>query len=112
MNGPPPTDRPAAPDVDRLPDGPGVTHLDPSDPAAPYYDLLSKLRSPLTLRDLMIEPVRTGYIGQAHRVDPADLPPSAARLYPQVAVSEVRVPSPAGRCAARSSASPARARGR
>jgi len=40
------------------------------------------MRSPLTLRDVMILPVRTGYVSD--KIDPADLPPSA----------EVHVPSP------------------
>src|SRR5438132_11421220 len=87
----------SAPFVDQLPDGPGVSKIDPSDPAAPLYQLLAKMRSPVTLRDLMIHPVRTGYIGQENPIDPADLPKSAAELYPDVRVSEVAVPSPAGR---------------
>ena len=84
----------AAIPADRRGDGPGVSRIDPADPAAPLYQLLAKLRSPLTLRDLMIAPVRTGYIGQGHEVDPKELPPSAAELYPEVAVEEVHVPSP------------------
>src|SRR5262249_43723985 len=52
------------PFVDQRPDGPGVSKIDPSDPAAPMYRLLAKMRSPVTLRDLMIHLVRTGYIGQ------------------------------------------------
>ena len=87
---------PAAIPVDRRKDGPGVTRLDPSDPAAPYYNLLSKLRNPVALRMLMIEPVRTGYIGQGHKVDPSALPPAAEQLYPKVSVSEVYVPSEKG----------------
>jgi len=83
--------------VDPSVDAPGVSHIDPTDPAASYYRLLAKLRSPLTLRELMIQPVRTGYIGQNHRIDPRDLPPSAAQLYPEVAVSELFVPSQARR---------------
>jgi acetyl esterase len=55
------------------------------------------MRSPVTLRDLMIHPVRVGYIGQEKPIDPAELPKSAADLYPDVRVSEVAVPSPAGR---------------
>jgi acetyl esterase len=50
----------ASPFVDRLPDGPGVSRIDPTDPAAPMYRLLARMRSPVTLRDLMIHPVRTG----------------------------------------------------
>ena len=88
---------PAAQDVDRLPGGPGVSTIDPSDPAAPYFQLLSRLRSPLTLRELMIRPVRTGYIGQGQPMDPHLLPPSAAELYPQVRVEELHVPCPLGR---------------
>jgi acetyl esterase len=61
------------------------------------YRLLAKMRSPVTLRDLMIHPVRTGYIGQEQPLTAADLPKSAAELYPEIGVSEVAVPSPAGR---------------
>jgi hypothetical protein len=86
-----------APFVDQRPNGPGVSKVDPSDPAAPMYRLLAKMRSPVTLRDLMIHPVRTGYIGQEQPLTAAELPKSAAELYPQIGVSEVAVPSPAGR---------------
>jgi acetyl esterase len=85
-----------APFIDQLPNGPGVSSINPSDPAAPMYQLLAKMRSPVTLRDLMIHPVRTGYIGQEKPLDPADLPQSAAELYPDVRVFEVAIPSPAG----------------
>src|SRR5262245_65429206 len=61
------------------------------------YRLLAKMRSPVTLRDLMIQPVRTGYIGQQQPLTAADLPKSAGELYPEIGVSEVAVPSPAGR---------------
>ncbi len=40
--------------VEHLTDGPGVSHIDPDDPAAPNYELISRLRTPLTLRDIMI----------------------------------------------------------
>src|SRR5258706_5669250 len=86
-----------APFVDQRPDGRGVPKIEPSDPAAPVYRLLAKMRSPVTLRDLMIHPVRTGYIGQEQPLAAADLPKSAAELYPEIGVSEVAVPSPAGR---------------
>src|SRR5438094_6565801 len=66
---------PAEIPVDERTDGPGVLRIDPNDPAAPIYRLLKKMRSPLTLRDMMILPVRTGYISD--KIDPADLPPSA-----------------------------------
>src|SRR5215467_2675784 len=42
-------------------------------------------------------PVRTGYIGQEQPITAADLPKSAAELYPKIGVSEVAVHSPAGR---------------
>jgi acetyl esterase len=45
----------------------------------------------------MIQPVRTGYIGQDHPIDPHLLPPSAKDLYPQIGVEPLIVPSPAGR---------------
>ncbi len=85
------------PFVDQLPNGTGESHIDPADPAAPYYRLLSHLRSPLTLRELMIQSVRTGYIGQDHPIDPKLLPPSAKDLYPEVVVSPLMVPCPLGR---------------
>ena len=81
--------------VDEREDGPGVSHIDPADPAAPYYQLLNRLRHPLTLRQLMIQPVRQGYIG-GDTIDPATLPPGAGTLYPQVRVTEQLVPSEAG----------------
>jgi hypothetical protein len=49
-----------SPFVDQLADGPGVSRIDPSDPAAPMYRLLALMRSPVASRDLMIQPVRTG----------------------------------------------------
>jgi acetyl esterase len=85
---------PVAASEDQPPGGPGVSHLAPDDPAAAYYALLAHLRQPLTLREIMIQPVRTGYIGGA-ATPPAVLPPSAAELYPEVAVSEVRIAGPA-----------------
>lgn len=92
------TDEPRvdAPFVDGLPDGPGLSTIDGADPAAPYFRLLSHLRSPLTLRELMIRSVRSGYIGQGGPPDPALMPPGAADLYPHVAVEALVVPSPAG----------------
>lgn len=73
----------------------GLSSIKPNDPAAPYLQLLARLRHPLTLRELMIMPVRNGYIGQdAPAV--TDLPPSAAALYPDVAVTEVSVAGPGG----------------
>src|SRR5258707_13334586 len=86
-----------APFVDKRPDGPGVSKIDPSDPAAPVYRLLAKMRSPVTLRDLMIHPVRTGYIGQEQPLAAADLPKSAGELYPEIGVAVVAGPLPAVR---------------
>jgi acetyl esterase len=82
--------------VDQRSDGPGVSKIDPTDPAAPFYQLLAAMRSPLALRDIMIYPVRTGYIGQAKPIDPKDLPKSAAELYPDIRVAQISVPSAAG----------------
>jgi acetyl esterase len=96
---------------DQKQEGPGVSHIDPSDPAAPYYELLARLRSPLTLRDIMIKPVRTGYIGQQNPIPASSLPPTAAELYPYIIVSEVHVASRSGpiRCQVYSAASTGRA---
>jgi acetyl esterase len=88
--------RKLTPFVDQLPNGPGIARIDPADPAAPMYRLLARMRSPVALRDIMIHPVRTGYIGQEHPIDPAELPKSAAELYPDIRVSELAVPSQAG----------------
>ena len=71
----------ASPFVDQLADGLGVSRIDPIDPAAPMYRLLALMRSPVALRDLMLQPVRTGYIGQEKPIDPAELPKGAAELY-------------------------------
>jgi acetyl esterase len=81
--------------VDQRTDGPGVTRIDPADPAAPLYQLLAKIRSPLTLRDTMILPVRTGYIGQDHPSGAAALP-HWDHMFPEVVVEQIGVPSPAG----------------
>ena len=77
--------------VDQRTDGPGVTRIDPDDPAASMYRLLAKVRAPLTLRDTMIMPVRFGYAGQTP--PDAGAMPSWDHLFPGVAVSEIRVPS-------------------
>ena len=86
-----------SPFVDQLAGGPGVSRIDPADPAAPMYRLLALMRTPVALRDLMLQPVRTGYIGQEKPINPAELPKSAAELYPDIRVSELDVPSPLGR---------------
>lgn len=90
------TTKPNGTPVDERTDGPGCSHIDPRDPAAPNYELISRLRSPLTLREIMIQPVRTGYIGHDHPIDPALLPPSGAQLFPDIAVDQVYAVSPDG----------------
>ena len=87
--------------VDELKDGPGVTHLNSKDPAFPFYKVLEAMRFPLTLRETMIGPVRTGYIGQDHQLDPSLIPPSGASLFPEIKMTECDVPSSDGpiRCA-------------
>jgi acetyl esterase len=80
--------------VDQRADGPGVTHIDTADPAAPMYQLLGKLRVPLTLRDTMIMPVRFGYAGQTPP-DPNAVPKWDG-MFPNVVVSEIMVPSANG----------------
>ena len=82
-------------DVDRRPDGPGVTHIDSTDPAAPMYQLLARLRKPVALRDIMIRPVREGYAGQ-DLPDVATVLPPWEHLFPGQMVSELRVQTPDG----------------
>ena len=82
--------------VDARADGPGVVRIFEDDPAAPFYRLLSKLRAPVAMRDMMMAPVRACYRGEGLAIDPAELPPGAAQLYPQVSVSTLAVPSDAG----------------
>lgn len=85
-----------SPFVDERADGPGVSRINPLDPAASFYQLLAKLRAPLAMRDMMIAPVRACYRGEGVAIDPAELPKSAAELYPQIAVSTLAIPSDAG----------------
>jgi acetyl esterase len=82
--------------VDARADGPGVIRISDEDPAAPFYRLLSKLRAPVAMRDMMMAPVRACYRGEGLAIDLAELPPGAAQLYPQVSVSTLAVPSDAG----------------
>ncbi len=92
-------DQPAKPQgtpVDQLADGPGVSRIDPNDPAAPNYELVAQLRGALSLREMMIEPVRTGYLGKDEQIDPKLLPPSPQELFPNVMVEQVFAPSPDG----------------
>jgi acetyl esterase len=87
---------PRATPVDQLADGPGMSRIDPNDPAAPNYELVARLRGALSLREMMIQPVRTGYLGKDDPVDPKDLPPSPEELFPDVEVEQCYAPSPDG----------------
>ncbi|MGJ0397069.1 MAG: alpha/beta hydrolase [Methylocystis sp.] len=82
--------------VDERADGPGAASFSQSDPAARFYRVLMKLRAPVTMRDMMMAPVRACYRGEGLAIDPSELPLGAAQLYPQVTVSTVAVPSDAG----------------
>ena len=44
--------------VDERVDGPEVVRISDDDPAAPFYRLLTKLRAPVAMRDMMMAPVR------------------------------------------------------
>jgi acetyl esterase len=75
----------------------GLSYVDPTDPAMPMYRLLANLRSPVALRDLMIRPVRTGYIGEGYTPpDPSMVPESGAEAEPDVDVSQVYLPIDGG----------------
>jgi acetyl esterase/lipase len=50
----------------------------------------------VSLREIMIHPVRTGYLGQDDPIDPKLLPPSAEELFPNVVVTQTFAPSPDG----------------
>jgi acetyl esterase len=79
--------------VDKRTDGPGVTRIDANDPAAPMYRLLAEILSPVTLRDMMILPVRTGYAGQTPPAGP-EVIPRWDHMFPDGMVEEIGVPSP------------------
>ncbi|AFM17397.1 esterase/lipase [Mycolicibacterium chubuense NBB4] len=70
----------------------GLSYIDPADPALPMYEVIANNRRPVALRDLMIEPVRSGYIGDGHQPDPALVPPSGAEAVPGVSVDQVYLP--------------------
>lgn len=71
----------------------GLDYVSADDPAWPDYRVIANNRQPVSLRDIMIRPVRTGYIG-ADRVkpDPALVPPSGAEAVPGVDVDQVYLP--------------------
>jgi len=50
----------------------------------------------VSLREIMIHPVRTEYLGQDDPIDPKLLPPSAEELCPNVVVTQTFAPSPDG----------------
>ncbi|BBX70313.1 alpha/beta hydrolase [Mycolicibacterium psychrotolerans] len=70
----------------------GLSHVDPGDPAMPMYRVIANNRRPVALRDLMIAPVRSGYIGDGRQPDPALVPASGAEAVPDVAVDQVYLP--------------------
>ncbi|MDY6997567.1 MAG: alpha/beta hydrolase [Actinomycetota bacterium] len=70
----------------------GLTYIDPDDPAMPMYRVIANNRRPVALRDLMIAPVRSGYIGDGHQPDPDLVPPSGAEAVPGVTVDQVYLP--------------------
>jgi acetyl esterase len=71
----------------------GLSYIDPGDPAMPSYQVIANNRQPVALRDMMILPVRTGYIGQDRvKPDPALVPPSGAEAVPDVDVTTVYLP--------------------
>ncbi len=70
----------------------GLSYIDPDDPAMPMYRVIANNRQPVALRDLMIAPVRAGYVGDGHQPDPALVPPSGAQAVPEVSVDQVYLP--------------------
>lgn len=82
---------PAGPYVTQAANPPGASVISESDPAFPIYRLLSELRSPVSLRELMIAPVRSGYIGKPGEPAPAHLPPSVEELFPEILIGEIGV---------------------
>jgi acetyl esterase len=70
----------------------GLSFVAPDDPAMPMYRILANLRQPVALRDLMIAPVRSGYIGDGRPQDPTLVPMAGAEAIPNVHVDEVYLP--------------------
>ncbi|UXA20420.1 alpha/beta hydrolase [Mycobacterium sp. SMC-4] len=70
----------------------GLSYIDPDDPAMPMYRVIANNRQPVALRDLMIAPVRSGYIGDGRQPDPALVPPSGAEAVPDVDIDQVYLP--------------------
>ncbi|MEI3866024.1 alpha/beta hydrolase [Microbacterium sp. CCNWLW134] len=99
----PAASRPIDPALLTIPDGAvdvtvvreidGLSYIDPDDPAMPSYRVIANNRQPVALRDMMILPVRTGYIGQDRiKPDPALVPPTGAEAVPDVDVDTVYLP--------------------
>lgn len=78
----------------------GLSYVDPKDPAFPMYRVIANNRQPVALRDLMISPVRSGYIGDGRQPDPALVPATGVQAVPDVAVDQVylRVRDGVARC--------------
>lgn len=70
----------------------GLCYIDPMDPAMPMYRVIANNRQPVALRDLMIAPVRCGYISEGHQPDPSLVPPIGAGAVPDVKVDQVYLP--------------------
>lgn len=70
----------------------GLDYIDADDPAMPMYRVIANNRRPVALRDLMIAPVRSGYIGDGHQPDPSLVPPAGADAVPDVDVVQVYLP--------------------
>jgi acetyl esterase len=83
--------------LDQVEPNRGLAYVDPADPALPMYRILANLRSPVALRDMMLIPVRTGYIGDdTPSPDPALVPISGAEAVPDVSCDTVYLPLAAG----------------
>lgn len=78
----------------------GLSYFDPDDPAMPMYRVIANNRNPVALRDLMIAPVRAGYIGDGRQPEPSLVPPTGAQAVPGVTVDQVYLPvrDGVGRC--------------
>lgn len=70
----------------------GLSYVEKDDPALPMYRVIANNRQPVALRDLMIAPVRSGYIGDGRQPDPALVPASGAEAVPGIAVDQVYLP--------------------
>ncbi|MBO0675941.1 alpha/beta hydrolase fold domain-containing protein [Mycolicibacterium sp. S2-37] len=70
----------------------GLSYVAADDPAMPMYRVIANNRTPVALRDLMIRPVRAGYIGAGRQPDPALVPPSGRDAVPGVDVEQIFLP--------------------